>query len=185
MSTVTTDAGRVPVLEAEIERLRAEVGRLVREALDDAGAANALQREVERLHDERVAALALVADVRFACGDYGQRMQPDLLEYLRGLAADAARYRWLRRKFGIVAAVDGAQFCALNMPRPAYIAPDAAAELDAAIKARTAAGERVESLAAEFGVHPTTVSRVINGKTWRLIDLARRTRVPAREAMAA
>lgn len=95
----------------------------------------ALCDEVERLHDERVAALALVADVRFACGDYGQRMQPELLEYLRGLAADAARYRWLRRKFGIVAAVDGAQFCALNMPRPAYIAPDAAAELDAAIDA--------------------------------------------------
>ena len=107
MSAVTTDAGRVPALEAEIERLR----------------------------DEHAVALALVADVRFACGDYGQRMQPELLEYLRELAADAARYRWLRRKFGIMAAVDGAQFCALNMPRPAYIAPDAAAELDAAIDA--------------------------------------------------
>ena len=68
MSDVITDAGRVPVLEAEIARLR----------------------------DEHAAALALVADVRFACGDYGQRMQPELLEYLRELAADAARYRHLR-----------------------------------------------------------------------------------------
>ena len=67
MSTVTTDAGRVAALEAEIARLR----------------------------DEHAVALALVADVRFACGDYGQRMQPELLEYLRELAADAARYRWL------------------------------------------------------------------------------------------
>jgi len=68
MSTVTTDAGRVAALEAEIARLR----------------------------DEHAVALALVADVRFACGDYGQRMQPELLEYLRGLAADASRYRWIR-----------------------------------------------------------------------------------------
>lgn len=99
--------------------------------------------EIERLRDQHAAALALVADVRFAVGDDGKRMQPELMEYLRGLAADAARYRWLRRKFGIVAAVDGAQFCALNMPVPTRdIVPDAAAELGAAIDAAMAAEQQ-------------------------------------------
>ena len=38
----------------------------------------------------------LVADIRFACGDNGKRMQPELVEFIRGLAEDAARYRWLQ-----------------------------------------------------------------------------------------
>lgn len=42
------------------------------------------------------ACVALVADIRFACGDNGKRMQPELVEFIRGLAADAGRYRWLR-----------------------------------------------------------------------------------------
>ena len=51
------------------------------------------------------------------------------------LMFDAARYRFLRRKFAIVGGSGGAEFHALNLPRPTYIAPDAAAELDAAIDA--------------------------------------------------
>jgi len=51
------------------------------------------------------------------------------------LMFDAARYRFLRRKFAIVGGGGGAEFHALNLPRPTYIAPDAAAELDAAIDA--------------------------------------------------
>ena len=42
------------------------------------------------------ACVALVADIRFACGDNGKRMQPELVEFIRGLALDAGRYRWLR-----------------------------------------------------------------------------------------
>lgn len=41
--------------------------------------------------------VALVADIRFACGDNGKRSQPELAEYIRGLARDAERYRWLRK----------------------------------------------------------------------------------------
>jgi len=51
------------------------------------------------------------------------------------LLYDAERYRFLRRKFAIVGGGDGAEFRALNLPRPTYIAPDPAAELDAAIDA--------------------------------------------------
>ena len=42
------------------------------------------------------ACVSLVADIRFACGDNGKRMQPELVEFIRGLAEDAARYRWLQ-----------------------------------------------------------------------------------------
>ena len=48
------------------------------------------------------ACVALVADIRFACGDNGNRMQPELVEFIRELAADAERYRWL---------VDSGKFC--------------------------------------------------------------------------
>lgn len=53
-----------------------------------------------------------------------------LLDYIRGLARDAERYRLLRRKVCIV----GGKFHILNLD-PRYIAPDAAVELDAAIDA--------------------------------------------------
>jgi hypothetical protein len=37
------------------------------------------------------ACVALVADIRFACGDNGKRMQPELVEFIRELAEDAER----------------------------------------------------------------------------------------------
>jgi hypothetical protein len=58
--------------DAEIDRLRAENARLT------------------------AAAIALVADVRAAIGDNGQRMQPALIEYVLCLRADAERYRVIR-----------------------------------------------------------------------------------------
>lgn len=39
------------------------------------------------------ACVALVADIRFACGDNGKRMQPELVEFIRVLAEDAERWR--------------------------------------------------------------------------------------------
>lgn len=53
--------------------------------------------ETKQLED---ACVALVADIRFACGDNGKRMQPELVEFIRGLAQDAGRYRWLRENCG-------------------------------------------------------------------------------------
>ncbi len=66
----------------------------------------------DKLLEEAAAALeaaregpcvALVADIRFACGDNGKRMQPELVDFIRGLAADAARYQWLRTRWGRMA----------------------------------------------------------------------------------
>lgn len=41
--------------------------------------------------------LTLLADIRFACGDNGKRMQPELVEHIKAITADAERYRLLRR----------------------------------------------------------------------------------------
>ncbi len=41
------------------------------------------------------ACVSLVADIRFACGDNGKRMQPELVEYVRELAKDAWRLDWM------------------------------------------------------------------------------------------
>lgn len=73
--------------------------------LRDAQAEGVGSAKLFNLIDEAAAALeaaredacvSLVADIRFACGDNGKRMQPELVEFIRGLAADAERYRWLR-----------------------------------------------------------------------------------------
>lgn len=55
-------------------------------------------------------------------------------EQLRRMAKDAERYRYLRRKFAIISDGEGhAEFCAINLPRPTYIAPSSAIELDTAL----------------------------------------------------
>lgn len=43
--------------------------------------------------DDATAALALLARMRFACGDNGTRMQDELEECLRELKRDTERYR--------------------------------------------------------------------------------------------
>ena len=43
-------------------------------------------------------ALRLVADLRWALGDDGGRMQPELLEYAKQMRKDAERWRWWRQK---------------------------------------------------------------------------------------
>lgn len=42
--------------------------------------------------------VALVADIRFACGDNGKRMQPELVEFIRELAQDAERADYWRQR---------------------------------------------------------------------------------------
>ena len=57
-----------------------------------------------------------------------------LLKQLQRMSNDAARYRLLRRKFAIISDGDGnAEFCPINLPRPTYIAPNTAIELDTAL----------------------------------------------------
>lgn len=57
-----------------------------------------------------------------------------LLKQLERMSNDAARYRLLRRKFAIISDGEGnAEFCAINLPRPTYIAPNTAIELDTAL----------------------------------------------------
>ena len=85
---VTDDCDRMPDDPAAkcvfVDMRPAEFQALLREA------AAALESAMED------ACVSLVADIRLACGDNGKRMQPELVEYIRGLALDAARYRWLR-----------------------------------------------------------------------------------------
>ena len=72
-----------------VERLRARAAEHGGDKLlEEAAAALEAARED--------ACVALVADIRFACGDNGKRMQPELVEFIRELAEDAERYRWLR-----------------------------------------------------------------------------------------
>lgn len=65
--------------------------------------------------------------------------QPDggdvsVSEQLKRMAKDAERYRLLRRKFAIISDGEGhAEFCAINLPHPTYIAPSSAIELDTAL----------------------------------------------------
>lgn len=40
--------------------------------------------------------LRLLVDIRFAAGDDGKRMQPELVEHIAALRKDAERYRFLR-----------------------------------------------------------------------------------------
>lgn len=54
---------------------------------------------------------------------------------IAALEKDAARYRWLRRKVGIIAKHGHADFEIVNLPKPTHIAPRPDIELDAVIDA--------------------------------------------------
>ncbi len=47
-------------------------------------------------HDLDMVGMRCLADIRFAVGDRGQMTQPELVECIKRLRADAERYRWLR-----------------------------------------------------------------------------------------
>lgn len=51
----------------------------------------------EAKDDEHTAA-ALLSKIRWACGDNGKRMQPELVEFIGTMAKEAERYRFLRRR---------------------------------------------------------------------------------------
>lgn len=90
------------------------------------------RREIERLREfERSAALTLPGVYYMDPPDGGD---VSLLKQLQRMSIDAARYRLLRRKFAIISDGKGnAEFCPINLPRPTYIAPNTAIELDTAL----------------------------------------------------
>ena len=91
-----------------------------------------LLEEIERLREfERSAALTLPGVYYMDPPDGGD---VSLLKQLQRSSIDAARYRLLRRKFAIISDGKGnAEFCPINLPRPTYIAPNTAIELDTAL----------------------------------------------------
>lgn len=141
----------IAALLAEIDRLREQLSTALMDGHDMAK--NEYRDEIERLtalladRDEREAKIARERDEarieRDAMADvlpgYYYMDPPDggdvpVLEQLRRMAKDAARYRLLRRKFAIISDSEGhAEFCPINLPRPTYIAPNAAIELDTAL----------------------------------------------------
>lgn len=63
----------------------------------------ALMAERDQHQATATALIALLADIRKACGDNGKRMQPELVEFIGAMSterdqlrADAERYQWLR-----------------------------------------------------------------------------------------
>ena len=115
-----------------------ENGNLISRALAaliaerDAQAARIAELEAER---EEISLLNLLVDLRFALGDNGKRMQPELVEYAKQIAADAARYRAL---------VASGKYCPTSKGGVwglALTGRDATkAELDAAVDAARSAG---------------------------------------------
>jgi len=95
--------------------------------------------EIERLTAERDEARIERDAMADVLPGYYYMDPPDggdvpVLEQLRRMSRDAARYRLLRRKFAIISDGEGhAEFCPINLPRPTYIAPNAAIELDTAL----------------------------------------------------
>lgn len=93
---------------------------------------DAAEAENERLREfERSAALTLPGVYYMDPPDGGD---VSLLKQLQRMSNDAARYCLLRRKFAIISDGEGnAEFCPINLPRPTYIAPSSAIELDTAL----------------------------------------------------
>ena len=69
-------------LVTELRRLRAENADLAQSLAES------------RANDQ--AAMGWLTSLRWASGDRGERMLPELVEHIEGLAKDAGRYQWLR-----------------------------------------------------------------------------------------
>lgn len=98
------DCGLVHDVEFDVERIveRNEDGSWRSETVEDADYRVALRmrREAAAEPTESTRLLSLLADIRAAAGDNGERMQGELVALIRDLARDAGRYRWLRERGG-------------------------------------------------------------------------------------
>jgi len=74
---------KITAIVAELRRLRAE----------NVGLAQSLAES--RANDQ--AAMGWLTSLRWASGDRGERMLPELVEHIEGLAKDAGRYRFARK----------------------------------------------------------------------------------------
>lgn len=63
------------------------------------GLARAIEQAVLQAYESQL--LRLLVDIRFAAGDDGKRMQPELVEHIAALRKDADRYRHLRDEAGL------------------------------------------------------------------------------------
>lgn len=107
------------------EPLLAEIDRLRNDARD-------LRRQLDEARAEREAMANVLPGVYYMDPPDGGDVS--LLKQLQRMSNDAARYRLLRRKFAIISDGEGnAEFCPINLPRPTYIAPNTAIELDTAL----------------------------------------------------
>lgn len=91
---------------------------------------------VEDLRAENASLYGLLADIRAAVGDNGKRMQADLVEWLREVAANDRRYRWLREQHE--GQDSGETFCVFEPDYGAHCLEPVGSmpgELDAAIDA--------------------------------------------------
>lgn len=110
-ATAAEDARCMAIIRAEIDRLT---------------------RERDEARAEREAMANVLPGVYYMDPPDGGDVS--LLKQLQRMSNDAARYRLLRRKFAIISDGEGnAEFCPINLPRPTYIAPNTAIELDTAL----------------------------------------------------
>lgn len=91
------------------ERLAQRDTMTLQEVWDLAGGAHAMEgptrHQVELLlheldaprpQQDETGLLRLVCDIRFAVGDNGKRMQPELVEYMKALKTNSDRYEFMR-----------------------------------------------------------------------------------------
>ena len=76
------DRAEVRTVMSELRRLRAENAELAQSLAES------------RANDQ--AAMGWLTSLRWASGDRGERMLPDLVAHIEELAKDTERYRWLR-----------------------------------------------------------------------------------------
>ena len=81
INSMTMRTAYVSLIVAEIGRLRAENAELAKSLAES------------RANDQ--AAMGWLTSLRWASGDRGEHMLPELVTHIEGLAKDAGRYRWL------------------------------------------------------------------------------------------
>lgn len=110
----TANPQTITALTAELRRLRAENAEMAQSLAES------------RANDQ--AAMGWLTSLRWASGDRGERMLPELVTHIEGLAKDAGRYRWIAKRstYGI----DSRQRPSLTLP---IYAPDHIGSLGVAI----------------------------------------------------
>ena len=92
-ATLTVRSGSMMMIYSELRRLRAENAELAQSLAES------------RANDQ--AAMGWLTSLRWASGDRGERMLPELVSHIEGLAKDAGRYRWMCSVKGMSVTSDG------------------------------------------------------------------------------